>query len=290
MLGAPVPSPAPGTSTGVTEPEPVDAEPGDGTPIFESVRSGYLHAFGRDLPRSSEQQGGQSLAGQPARPPASWGDGSGRAVAVPPTAGHPASSGLPQRLPHPGQVRGTAADQETRQARWPNRRRARGASWQASSAAPSGRGRWLRRTAARSSRNRMAEGEARDPAPHPHDPDRLIADFAERVPDVLRAVAVASDGVLLAASDRTQPDQLEQLSAITAGLISLASAAARIFDGGAVTQALVTMARGTLVIMAIDQGSSLAVLTTATADLDTVAYEMTMLAEEAGSIFTPPAR
>jgi hypothetical protein len=32
------------------------------------------------------------------------------------------------------------------------------------------------------------------------------------------------------------------------------------------------------------------VLTTATADLDTVAYEMTMLVEEAGSIFTPPAR
>jgi predicted regulator of Ras-like GTPase activity (Roadblock/LC7/MglB family) len=136
----------------------------------------------------------------------------------------------------------------------------------------------------------MAEREARDKDPHPHDPDRLIADFAERVPDVLRAVAVASDGVLLAASDRAHPDQLEQLSAITAGLISLASAAARIFDGGTVTQALVTMARGTLVIMAIDQGSSLAVLTTATADLDTVAYEMTMLVEEAGSIFTPPAR
>ena len=136
----------------------------------------------------------------------------------------------------------------------------------------------------------MAEREARDPAPHPQDPDRLIADFAERVPDVLRAVAVASDGVLLAASDRTQPDQLEHLAAITAGLISLASAAARIFDGGAVTQALVTMARDTLVIMAIDQGSSLAVLTTATADLDTVAYEMTLLAEEAGGILTPPAR
>ena len=136
----------------------------------------------------------------------------------------------------------------------------------------------------------MAEKEARDPAPHPQEPDRLIADFAERVPDVLRAVAVASDGVLLAVSDRTQPDQLEQLAAITAGLISLASAAARIFDGGTVTQALVTMARGTLVIMAIDQESSLAVLTTATADLDTVAYEMTMLAEEAGGIFTPPAR
>jgi hypothetical protein len=73
-------------------------------------------------------------------------------------------------------------------------------------------------------------------------------------------------------------------------LIALASAAARIFDGGAITQALVTMAQGTFVLMAIDEGSSLAVLTTATADLDTVAYEMTMLVEETGSAFTPPAR
>ena len=136
----------------------------------------------------------------------------------------------------------------------------------------------------------MADWETRNPAPDPQDPDRLITDFAERVPGVLRAAVVAADGVLVAASDRTQRDQLKQLSAITAGLVSLASAAARIFDGGAVTQALVTMARGTLVIMAIDQGSSLAVLTTAGADLDMVAYEMTMLVEEAGSIFTPPAR
>jgi uncharacterized protein len=136
----------------------------------------------------------------------------------------------------------------------------------------------------------MAEGETRDPAPEPPDPDRLLTDFAERVPGVLRAAVVAADGVLIAVSDRTQPDQLEQLSAITAALISLASAAAQIFDGGAITQALVTMARSTLVIMAIDQGASLGVLTTATADLDMVAYEMTMLVEESGSSFTPPAR
>lgn len=135
----------------------------------------------------------------------------------------------------------------------------------------------------------MAEGGARDPAPGP-DPDRLIADFAERVPGVLRAAVVTSDGLLVAASGRAQPDRLGQLSAITAGLTSLASAAARIFGAGAVTQALVTMARGTIVIMAIDQASSLAVLATATADLDTVAYEMTMLVEEARGAFAPPAR
>lgn len=136
----------------------------------------------------------------------------------------------------------------------------------------------------------MAEGEGRDPAPDPPDPDRLITDFAERVPGVLRVAVVASDGALVAASGQAQPDQLEQLSAITAGLMGLASAAARLLHGGAVTQALVTTAQNTLVIMAIDQGSSLAVVTTATADLDTVAYEMTMLVEEAGSSFTPPAR
>jgi uncharacterized protein len=136
----------------------------------------------------------------------------------------------------------------------------------------------------------MAEAAAPDPAPDPKDPDRLLIDFVERVPDVLRAAVVTSDGVLLAVSDRTRPDQLEPLSAITAGLISLAGAAARIADTGDVIQSLVTMARGTLVIVAIDQGASLAVLATATADLDTVAYEMTMLVEEAGGTFTRPGR
>ena len=129
-----------------------------------------------------------------------------------------------------------------------------------------------------------------EPALHPQDLNRLITDFTERVPKVLHTLVVSSDGVLVAVSDQTQADHLEQLSAITSGLISLACGAAQIFDGGAVTQALVAMKRGTLVIMTIDDGSSLAVLTTAAADLDLVAYEMTMLVEQAGAIFTPPAR
>ena len=165
-----------------TGPEPVDAEPGDGPPIFESVRSGYLHAFGRDLPRFGEQQASQSPTGQPARPPASWGraraaagppTASSRPLAPtagspaspgprtagspaspgprtagspaspgPPTAGSPASAGLPQRIPQPGQVRSPAVDRETRQASAAEIGADHaGASWQASSAAPAGRGR-----------------------------------------------------------------------------------------------------------------------------------------------------
>lgn len=125
-----------------------------------------------------------------------------------------------------------------------------------------------------------------DPARQSRDLARLITDFTERVPEVLHALVVSSDGIPLAVSDRIQPDHLDQLSAITSGLIGLALGAARIFDCGAVTQALVAMERSTIVIMAIDDAASLAVVTTA-ADLDLVAYEMTMLVDQVGRIAAP---
>ena len=118
----------------------------------------------------------------------------------------------------------------------------------------------------------------------------LLTDFTERVPAVVHAAVVSSDGVPLAASDGIPPDRLEQLSAITSGLVSLARGAASMFDGGAVSQALVTMAQGILVIAAISGGASLAVLSVIDADLDLVAYEMTVLAEQAGGVLTPGAR
>lgn len=118
----------------------------------------------------------------------------------------------------------------------------------------------------------------------------LVTDFAERVPDVVHAAVMSSDGVPLAVSDGIPPDRLEQLSAITSGLISLAQGTARMFEGGALTQTLVTMERGILVIAAISDGSGLAVVATADADLDLIAYEMTMLAEQAGHVLTPPIR
>ncbi len=118
----------------------------------------------------------------------------------------------------------------------------------------------------------------------------LVTDFAERVPDVAHAAVMSSDGVPLAFSEGIPPERLEQLSAITSGLISLAQGTARMFEGGALTQTLVTMERGILVISAISDGSGLAVLASADADLDLIAYEMTMLAEQAGHVLTPPAR
>jgi uncharacterized protein len=118
----------------------------------------------------------------------------------------------------------------------------------------------------------------------------LVTDFTERVPDVAHAVVVSSDGVPLAVSDGILPDRLEHLSAVTSGLTSLAHGTAEIFEGGAVTQTLVAMQRGIFVIMAISDGSSLAVLAAADSDPDLIAYEMTVLVEQAGSVLTPDAR
>ena len=118
----------------------------------------------------------------------------------------------------------------------------------------------------------------------------LVTDFAERVSDVDHALVVSSDGVPMAVSEGVAPSHAEQLSAITSGLVSLACGVARVFDGGSVTQTLVATGHGTLVIMSISDGSSLATVTTAEADLDLVAYEMTMLAEAAGGVLTPRAR
>ena len=129
-----------------------------------------------------------------------------------------------------------------------------------------------------------------DPAPHAQELNGLLTGFASRVPGVLHAVVVASDGVPVAASAGIQPGQLEQLSALTSGLISLARAAAGLSDDDAVSQALVTMKLAVLVLMSIDDGSALAVLTAAAADLDLVAYEMTILADQAASIVALPAR
>ncbi|HTT54667.1 MAG TPA: roadblock/LC7 domain-containing protein [Streptosporangiaceae bacterium] len=118
----------------------------------------------------------------------------------------------------------------------------------------------------------------------------LITDFADRVPDVAHALVVSSDGVPVAVSGQIGPAPAVQLSAIASGLVSLGIAVANVVQYGPVTQTVVAMGQGTLVIMSIGGGSSLAIMATAEADLDLIAYEMTMLAEAAGAALTPRTR
>jgi predicted regulator of Ras-like GTPase activity (Roadblock/LC7/MglB family) len=66
--------------------------------------------------------------------------------------------------------------------------------------------------------------------------------------------------------------------------------AARIFEAGMPTQALVEMEGGLMLIKVIGDGSSLAVLAAPECDTDLVSYEMTLLVEAVGEALTPAAR
>ena len=122
------------------------------------------------------------------------------------------------------------------------------------------------------------------------DLDWLVTDFTARVPDVAHAVVVSADGVPLALSEDIPIAYAEQLAAITSGLASLMQGAARIFEAGQPLQALVEMEGGLMLVKAISDGSSLAVLAAPECDTDLVSYEMSLLVEAVGEVLTPAAR
>jgi uncharacterized protein len=118
----------------------------------------------------------------------------------------------------------------------------------------------------------------------------LVTDFTTRVADVAHAAVVSADGVPLALSEQIPAGFAAQLAAIISGLTSLMQGAARMFEAGQATQALVEMERGLMFVMAISDGSSLAVLAAPECDTDLVAYEMTRLVEAVGDALTPATR
>jgi len=118
----------------------------------------------------------------------------------------------------------------------------------------------------------------------------LITNFVERVPDVAHAIVVSADGLPLAFSAGFPEDRADQLAAVTSGLTSLTQGAARVFEAGSVIQTVVEMDGGLLLVMAISNGSSLAVLAAPDCDMGLVAYEMTLLVERVGRALTPGPR
>jgi len=118
----------------------------------------------------------------------------------------------------------------------------------------------------------------------------LITNFVERVPAVAHAIVVSADGLPLAFSAGFPEDRADQLAAVTSGLTSLTQGAARVFEAGSVLQTVVEMEGGLLLVMAISNGSSLAVLAASDCDMGLVAYEMTLLVERVGRALTPGPR
>jgi uncharacterized protein len=118
----------------------------------------------------------------------------------------------------------------------------------------------------------------------------LIGSFARSTPGVAHAMVVSADGLPVAVSDHLDRAQADQLAAIASGLASLTQGAARLIGAGLVKQTVVEMDRGLLAVMAISDGSCLAVLAAAGCDVGVVAYQMTVLISRVGGVLTPTLR
>jgi len=120
-------------------------------------------------------------------------------------------------------------------------------------------------------------------APMPSGPasglDWLLDDLVQRVAHIQKAVILSQDGIALGASRGLDQADAEHLAALAAGFQSLARGAGRHFGGGRVRQTIIEMDTGFLFVTAAGNGTCLAVLTVAGADLGLVAYEMAVLVQ-----------
>jgi predicted regulator of Ras-like GTPase activity (Roadblock/LC7/MglB family) len=110
----------------------------------------------------------------------------------------------------------------------------------------------------------------------------LLDDLVGRVAEISRAVILTRDGLVVGASTGLTREDAEHLSAMAAGMQSLARGAGQHFGGGRVRQTIVEMGNAFLFVTAAGEGSCLAALTAASADVGLVAFEMAVLVKRIG--------
>jgi predicted regulator of Ras-like GTPase activity (Roadblock/LC7/MglB family) len=115
----------------------------------------------------------------------------------------------------------------------------------------------------------------------------LLDSFTTTTAGVLEAIAVSSDGLLMAMSAIKDRSNAERLAAVVSGMTSLAGGAANWYSLGVLNRVIVDMTDGYLLVSAISAGSVLGVVADRSASLGTVGYEMTLFANRAGGALTP---
>ena len=110
----------------------------------------------------------------------------------------------------------------------------------------------------------------------------LLDDLAARVDQVKHAVILSRDGLTVAASQNLSREDAEHMSALAAGVHSLARGAGEHFRLGDVRQTVIELEQAFLFVTAAGYGSCLTALCPTTADAGLIAYEMAMLVKRAG--------
>ena len=115
----------------------------------------------------------------------------------------------------------------------------------------------------------------------------LLNSFVDQTAGVTDAVAVSSDGLLMAASSSLDRASAEQLAAIISGFVSLGQGAVRCFAFNELNQIIVAMQGGYLFVSAMGNAGCLGVVATPRCDIGNVGYQMAMLVERCGEMLTP---
>ena len=115
----------------------------------------------------------------------------------------------------------------------------------------------------------------------------LLNGFVDKTAGVTDAVAVSSDGLLMAMSSTLNRASAEQLAAIISGLVSLGKGASSCFGFEGLEQVIVAMRTGFLFVSSISDGSCLGVVASKACDIGLVGYQTTLLVERAGTVLSP---
>lgn len=118
----------------------------------------------------------------------------------------------------------------------------------------------------------------------------LLDNLVSRVEHVRQAVILSRDGLVVATSQTMSREDGDHLSALAAGVQSLARGAGHHFGGGEVRQTIIEMESAFLLVMAAGQGTCVAALSSADADVAVLAYEMAMLVRRMGRHLTARPR
>ncbi len=115
----------------------------------------------------------------------------------------------------------------------------------------------------------------------------LLSRFASETADVSGAIAVSSDGLLIAMSSALDRTSADRLAAITSAITSLAKGASRHYNLGEPNKVIIDLEHGYLLVSTIGAGSALGVIASKSASLGTIAYEMALFGNRAGAVLTP---
>ena len=118
----------------------------------------------------------------------------------------------------------------------------------------------------------------------------LLDNLVTQVEHVEQAIVLSRDGLVVAASRGLATEDGEHLSALAAGVQSLARGTGRHFGAGEVRQTIIEMEQAFLFVIAAGQGTCLAVLTSAEASVGVIAYEMAMLVRRMGKYLAAEPR